>query len=90
MYSTAKIQGLKKAVPKGDKKRKKAATVEIAKLEEELKVMLEVPEDIATEENDVSSAAQEQLSVVCLDEKQEVGVETGSKKKSKAQKRKVI
>ncbi len=89
MYSTAKIQGLKKAVPKGDKKRKKAATVEIAKLEEELKVMLEVPEDIATEENDVSSA-QEQLSVVCLDKKQEVGVGTGSKKKSKAQKRKVI
>ncbi|XP_064393536.1 deubiquitinase OTUD6B-like [Halichondria panicea] len=89
----AKIQGLKKAVPKGDKKRKKEATAEITKLEEEfkklenLKVTLDVPEDVASEETDVSSA-QELLNAVSLDEKQEVGVGTGSKKKSKAQKRK--
>ena len=94
LYSTAKIQGLKKAVPKGDKKRKKEATAEITKLEEEfkklenLKVTLDVPEDVASEETDVSSA-QELLNAVSLDEKQEVGVGTGSKKKSKAQKRKV-
>lgn len=101
---SAKIQSLKKAVTKGDKRKKKESTEEIAKLEEKLKSLeaykatLDVSEGgsceaSVTREESVTcedvSTPREQLSALFIDEKQEGGVATGNKKKSKAQRRKV-
>ena len=52
LFFSAKIQSMKYSIPKGDKKKKKEVTLEIAKLEEELnekhKKELESSENVST------------------------------------------
>lgn len=54
-FFSAKIQSMKYSIPKGDKKKKKEVTLEIAKLEEELnekhKKELESSENVSTVSN---------------------------------------
>lgn len=104
LYIAGKIQSLKKSIPKGDKRKKREVTSEITKLEQEMKTLENMKArmdtssqrgdgdvTIATKEavEDDVSDIQERLGGADLDGEQEVGVVTGNRKKSRAQKRKV-
>ncbi|XP_038070453.1 deubiquitinase OTUD6B-like [Patiria miniata] len=72
----AQVQALKRSIPKGDKKKKKEVTTEIAKLEsdlsqrqeEELSSLKEAEEDDAHTENQVNGSLPEQVGSLSLGE----------------------
>ena len=91
----AKIQSMKKSVPKGDKKRKKEITGEITRLEQELQEKHE--QEIKSMDDDRETIACEGVEGGEGEEGRgeggeglEVGDEEKPVKKSRAQKRKVI
>ena len=96
LFAPAKIQAMKKAVPKGDKKRKKEVSAETARLEQELQENHE-REMKSMEANDrgvrseVGGGMVGEVRDGCEEEKERGEVnEEKPAKKSRAQKRKVI